>query len=136
MFRIFLGFLLSIFCLHAIADDDVTTTTTVDPDTNQTTITEVNPTTQETTTTIVTPTPAPKEVVNIPEGYTSCTTVPAGWQQSVWVPEHKVCQYTSTADKVYEGVGYVDGYWQCTKFKASDCITWNWVSGHWVNTID
>ncbi|HEX2549248.1 MAG TPA: hypothetical protein VHM20_05410 [Gammaproteobacteria bacterium] len=134
MFRIFIGLLLFLFCLNVSADD-VTTTTTVDPVTKETTITQVNPYTQETTTTIITPVPAPKETVVIPEGYTNCTKVAAGWSENIWVPEHTVCTYTNTGDKVYQGTRYIDAHWACTQFKSAEnaCTKWEWVPAQWTN---
>lgn len=133
MFRILMGLLLSLFCLNVNADE--VTTTTVNPTTQETTITKVNPVTQETTTTIITPVPAPQETVVIPEGYNRCSTVPAGWIQNVWVPEHTVCTYTNTTDTTYQGTRYIEPHWTCTRFRASEqaCTKWEWVPGQWAN---
>jgi hypothetical protein len=113
------------------------TTTTVNTDTNQTTVTQVNPVTQETTTTVInTPTPSPQEATVIPQGYSNCFTVAAGWYKNVWVPEHRVCQYTQASGA--SGVAWVDGHWVCTKYKASEgaCIKWEWKAGRWVKQLE
>lgn len=115
-----------------------TTTTTVNPSTNQTTVTKTNPTTGQSTTTVIsTPAPAPKETVAIPQGYSNCFMVSAGWDNNVWVPEHKVCQYNSTDNTSYQGVAWVDGHWNCTAYDttAGACTNWDWVTGHWVKTF-
>jgi hypothetical protein len=134
MIRIFIGFVLFLFCLNVSADE-VTTTTSVNPVTNETTITQVNPNTQETTTTIVTPTPAPKETVEIPQGFTSCTKIPAAWDQNIWVPEHTVCTYSNTSTTTYQGTRYEEPHWTCTQFVSSEnaCTKWEWVSGQWIH---
>lgn len=115
-----------------------TTTTTVNPNTQQTTVTKTNPNTQETTTTIYTQVPAPQEVVPVPQGYTNCFTVAAGWFNNVWVPQHNVCQYDPNSPAKHEGVAWVEGHWACTKYKASEgaCTKWEWKSGHWVKTFE
>jgi len=111
------------------------TTTTVNTDTDQTTVTQVNPVTKETTTTIInTPVPSPQEKIVTPSGYSNCFTVAAGWFKDVWVPEHRVCQYTTTSN----GVAWIDGHWICTQYKASEgaCTKWEWKAGHWVNQFE
>ena len=112
------------------------TTTTSNPDTQETIVTKTNPNTQESTTTIYTSAPAPKEVVPAPQGYTNCFTVAAGWFNSVWVPQHNVCQYDSSST-THEGVAWVEGHWACTKYKVSlgACTKWEWKSGHWVKAF-
>jgi hypothetical protein len=138
------GVLSTLMCFNAQADETSTTTvnpvtqesttTTVNTDTQQATITKTNPVTGESSTTIIqTPVPAPQEVVVVPSGYANCFMVSAGWYQDTWVPEHKVCQYTSG-----EGSAWVDGHWVCTKSKASEgvCTEWKWKAGHWVKTFD
>lgn len=113
------------------------TSTTVNPVTNQTTVTQTNTDTGASTTTITTPAPAPQEVVSVPEGYSNCFMVAAGWSNQVWVPEHKVCQYVSSGSNTYQGAAWVDGYWHCNKYdmNAAACTNWDWVKGHWVNTF-
>ena len=113
------------------------TTTTVNPNTQETTVTKTNPNTQETTTTIYTPAPAPQEVVPVPQGYTNCFTVAAGWFNSVWVPQHNVCQYDSNTSSAHAGVAWVEGHWACTKYPASagTCTKWEWKAGHWVKSF-
>lgn len=81
--------------------------------------------------TIVTNTPTPKEVVATPAGYASCYKVEAGWYNQIWVPEHQVCKYTSSA----EGVAWVEGYWACTQYTGVNCTNWDWKPGHWVKTL-
>jgi len=140
---LFTGILSFIFCVNIQADETSTTTvdpttqesttTTVNTDTQQATITKTNPNTGETTTVIQTPVPAPQDVMTAPTGYVNCFRVSAGWYQDVWVPEHKVCQYTSG-----QGVAWVDGHWICTKYVASEgsCTKWEWKKGHWVNSFE
>jgi hypothetical protein len=142
---VFLAGLLSCSFVTAKADEtsstvvnpatQESTTTTVNTDTNQTTVTKVNPVTQETTTTIITPAPSPQETTVIPQGYSNCFTVSAGWFQNVWVPEHRVCQYSTTNAS---GVAWVDGHWVCTKYKSSEgtCTKWEWKAGHWVKQFE
>lgn len=82
---------------------------------------------------IVTPAPEPKEVVVVPEGYTNCFTVAAGWYNNEWIPEHQVCQYANAA----EGVAWVQGYWACNKYNENhDCTNWLWKPGRWVKTFE
>jgi hypothetical protein len=94
--------------------------------------------------TIVTTVPAPKESIVIPEGYTGCFTVPAGWSKdNVWVAERKVCQYggsATTTNTAVQGEAWVDSYWACTKYKTttanqSECTSWEWRPGHWIKTF-
>lgn len=118
-------------------DTQESTTTTVNPVTQETTITKINPDTQETTTTIITPVPEPKEMIPAPQGYASCFKVPSGWYKDIWVPEHTVCQYDTDTQNQYQGSGWVEGHWACTKYKASEgaCTKWEWKPGHWVKTF-
>lgn len=114
-----------------------TTTTTVNTDTNQTTVTQTNPITQESTTTIInTPAPSPQETTVIPQGYSNCFTVAAGWYKNIWVPEHRVCQYSTTTNA--NGVAWIDGHWVCTMYKASEgaCTKWEWKAGRWVKQLE
>jgi hypothetical protein len=113
-----------------------TTTTTVNPVSNQTTVTKTDADTGVSTTTVITtPAPAPQEVVAIPSGYSNCFMVAAGWSNNIWVPEHKVCQYTASGTS--QGSAWVDGYWNCSQYSASEgaCTKWDWVKGHWVSTF-
>lgn len=111
-----------------------TTTATVNPDTQQTTITQTNPTTQTTTTTIVTPVPAPKVVMQPPQGFVSCFTIAAGWFNNVWIPAHDVCQY-DTSKGTFAGSTWVTGHWRCMQYKATEgvCTDWRWSEGRWVS---
>lgn len=117
-------------------DTQESTTTTVNPNTQETTVTKTNPYTQESTTTITTPVPAPQETVPIPQGYSNCFNVAAGWFNNTWIPEHTVCQYDARTQNV-QGQAWVDGHWMCTQYTASagECTKWNWKSGHWVKTF-
>lgn len=110
----FIIFLLTVICGFSL---------TAQAETTQTTVTTV---TKE----IITPAPAPKEVVEIPVGYTSCTMIGAGFVNNVWYPERKVCSYTQST----EGSTWVQGYWSCKVYTGSDCSNWEWVPGHWVKT--
>jgi hypothetical protein len=117
MWRIYFTFLLCffalLFSLQVWAQPEETTTTTTER-------------------IIVTPAPAPKEVVVVPSGYTSCFSVPAGWYKGVWVPAHQVCRYTSSS----EGEAWIEGYWSCDKYnETNDCTNWSWVAGHWEKTL-
>lgn len=110
------------------------TTTSVNPNTQETTITKTNPNTQVTTTTVIkTPVPSPQEVVPTPEGYSNCFKVAAGWFQNSWIPEHTVCQYNTNP----QGSAWVEGHWTCTKYTTAEgaCTKWEWNPGHWVKTF-
>ena len=85
---------------------------------------------------IVTPVPAPKETIVIPQGYTNCFTVAAGWYNNIWVPEHRVCQYAATTDATYEGTTWIEGYWACNVYKNQECTNWEWKPGRWVKTLE
>lgn len=92
------------------------------------------------TITIVTPVPAPKETVVIPQGYTSCFTVSAGWYKGVWYPEHRVCQYNPDQTTSAQGDAWVEGHWACVKYSTEEqikgqCTNWEWRSGYWVKTL-
>jgi hypothetical protein len=111
------------------------TTTTVDTNTDQTTVTKTNPYTGDTTTTVITtPAPAPQEAVAVPEGYANCFMVSAGWYEGKWIAEHKVCQYSQNNA---QGVAWIDGHWVCAEYTAAEgaCTKWEWSKGHWVNTF-
>lgn len=104
---------------NALAQEETTTSTIV---TSPTTGREV----------IVTTVPSPKEVIVTPEGYTNCFTVAAGWNNDLWVPAHKVCQYKQST----QGVAWVEGYWACNKYIGTTCSNWEWVPGRWVKTLE
>ena len=95
-------------------------------------------TTTTTTTVITTAVPAPKETVAEPEGYLSCTTVAAGWQDKTWPPEYKVCRYDTKSTAV-QGEAWVAGHWECSQYTMvadqSECTNWDWAAGHWVKTF-
>lgn len=94
-------------------------------------------TTTTTTTIITTDAPAPKETVAAPEGYSSCTTVAAGWRNTVWHPEYKVCRY-DTKNTTVEGEAWIAGHWECSQYtvgaESSECSNWDWAAGRWVKT--
>lgn len=94
-------------------------------------------TTTTTTTVITTAVPAPKESVAEPEGYVSCTSVPAAWKENVWHPEYKVCRYDKSNAAV-EGEAWVAGHWECSQHTVSasggECTHWDWKAGRWVTT--
>lgn len=92
--------------------------------------------TQAQTFIITTPVPVAKEVIVVPQGYTKCFMTRAGWRYGEWVPSHRVCQYTSSPKRVYQGTAWVDGHWACTRHKRGICSRWKWKSGHWVKTMD
>lgn len=83
---------------------------------------------------IITEVPAPKIIVDAPVNYVSCSTVPAGWHGTVWIPAHKICQYSNAP----EGVAWIEGYWMCTKYKldSGECTGWDWKDAHWVKVMD
>ena len=90
--------------------------------------------------TIVTPVPAPKEVVQVPQGYLGCFNVAAGWYKGVWYPEHRVCQYDPDKVQSAQGDAWVDGHWACVKYSTAEqlkgeCTNWDWRAGHWVKTL-
>ena len=95
-------------------------------------------TTTTTTTVITTAVPEPKDTAPEPEGYISCSTVAAGWQDKIWHPEYKVCQYDTEATAV-EGEAWVSGHWECTEYTVgadqSECTGWTWSEGRWVKTF-
>lgn len=97
--------------------------------------TTINPATNESTTTIVTPVPAPQDTVATPQGSTNCFTVAAGWYKNEWVSQHTVCQYEANRT---EGLAWVAGHWSCTKYKVSvgACTRWEWKTGRWVKTLE
>lgn len=113
-----------------------------DPETT-TVITTPATATTPATTTVVTPSgsittavPEAKEVVVIPPNYKSCYTVDAGWYQEpgknyVWVPAHKVCQYTASPTTASDQSTWVDSYWSCSQYTGGTCTNWTWVPGHW-----
>ena len=84
--------------------------------------------------TIITPAPQPQDAtITAPSGYSNCFMVAAGWFNNLWVPEHEVCQYTSSA----EGVAWVQGYWACDKYnEANNCTNWVWKAGRWVKSLE
>lgn len=95
-------------------------------------------TTTTTTTVITTAVPAPKETVAEPEGYASCTTVAAGWDDKTWHDEYQVCRYETKSDTV-KGEAWIAGHWQCSEYtvdsQQSECTAWDWNAGHWVETF-
>lgn len=76
---------------------------------------------------IVTPVPAPKQVIEAPQGYVNCVTVEAAWVGDSWIPEHQMCTYKN----VSQGTTWVGSYWSCTKYTDGNCTNWEWVPGHW-----
>ncbi len=91
---------------------------------------------QEENTTIVTPVPAPKEEVVVPQGYSSCFNVEAGWYKGVWYPQHRVCQYDPDKVQAAQGDAWVASYWACTKYSTGgQCTNWDWKPGHWVKAL-
>lgn len=116
------------FSMAVRADENVTTTTSMQtqPDGSVTKVVE-------TRRTVVTPVPTAKEVVATPEGFVQCFTVAAGWFNDLWVPAHRVCQYSNSA----QGVAWVEGYWGCNKATAEGvCTNWEWKPGHWQKTFE
>ncbi len=95
-------------------------------------------TTTTTTTVITTAVPAPKETVAEPEGYVSCMTVAAGWEDKTWHEEYQVCQYDTKSETV-QGEAWVAGHRQCSQYTVdaaqSECTAWDWKEGHWVATL-
>jgi len=108
------------------AQEITSTTTTSDPVTGTTTVIEKK--------TIITAAPTPKVVVNQPVNFVNCFNVSAGWFNNVWADTHKVCQYANSS----EGAAWVQGYWQCTDYKADsgECTKWDWKDAHWVKTYE
>lgn len=94
--------------------------------------------TTTTTTVITTAVPAPKETVAEPEGYVSCMTVEAGWQDKTWHEAYQVCRYDAQSETV-QGEAWVAGHWQCSEYTvdsaSSECTAWDWKKGHWVETF-
>jgi hypothetical protein len=90
-------------------------------------------TTVKTTHTIVTPAPAPQEVVSIPAGSSNCFTVQPGWYNNIWVHEHRICQYKHAEENKRV---WVSSYWECSNYTMDGtCNNWDWVKGHWADTI-
>lgn len=91
-----------------------------------------------TTTVITTAVPAPKEIIPEPEGYVSCATVAAGWDNNIWHDAYQVCRY-DTKNATIQGEAWVAGHWQCSEYtKAADqseCTSWDWKEGRWVATL-
>jgi hypothetical protein len=86
---------------------------------------------------IVTAPPPPQEATGLPMGYTHCVTVAAAWQQGVWHPEHRVCQYGPKKTQAAQGNAFVEGYWACARYqpitrKRSECSNWSWTPGYWI----
>lgn len=80
-----------------------------------------------------TPVPTPKEANLPPPGSVECLQIRAGWFNSIWIPEHRVCKYNQSS----QGVAWIEGYWACTQYKALGntngvCSNWDWKPGHWV----
>lgn len=123
-----IAFIAAIPAAHVYAQQATETTETTTTSTVQTTNGPVTVEKRIITTTV----PAAKETVETPVGYASCDTVPAGWENNVWIAEHRVCKYSSST----EGAAWIEGYWSCTKYtiETGTCTSWNWVSAHWVKT--
>jgi hypothetical protein len=85
--------------------------------------------TTTTTTVITTAVPAPKEIITEPEGYVSCTTVAAGWDNNIWHDAYQVCRY-DTKSATIQGEAWVAGHWQCSEYTMaadqSECTSWEW----------
>jgi len=98
----------------------------------------VEESTTTTTTVIKTAVPAPKETVAEPDGYVSCMTVAAGWDDKIWHDKHQVCRY-DTKSATVKGEAWVAGHWQCAEYTVdagqSECTGWDWKEGHWVETF-
>jgi ribosome modulation factor len=73
--------------------------------------------------------PPPREVVIIPKGHTSCTIIPAGIYNGMYVNEHKICHYSHNSQKST----WVSGHWQCTNYRPlrAICVSWAWIPSHW-----
>lgn len=95
-------------------------------------------TTTTTTTVITTAVPAPRDTIAEPEGYASCTTVPAGWDDKTWHQEYQVCRYDTT-NATIQGEAWIAGHWLCSEYTVdaaqSECTGWDWKAGHWVATL-
>ena len=110
MFVSFLGTVILLFGANSFAEDVTTTTTSTTSADGTTTVVKKTITT-----------PAPK--------YVSCTTVPAHWEDNVWVDVQSVCKYEGRT----EGAEWVQAYWACTAFTdAGDCTTWENKPGYWI----
>ncbi len=83
--------------------------------------------------TIITPVPVAKETIATPEGSVVCVTVDASWTGNVWIPTHRVCQYSNQPS----GVAWVEGYWSCTEYTVAtgECTKWAWNAGHWEQNL-
>lgn len=123
-FRFIFFILISLFAFNAFAQTEQVTTTTTTTSADGKVIERRE---------IVTTTPAPKEVLPIPTGFVSCFIVKAGWYQDVWIADHNVCTYSNSPN----GMVWVEGYWACNKYDATEgkCTNWDWKSAHWEKTV-
>ncbi|MBA3662193.1 MAG: hypothetical protein H0W64_10715 [Gammaproteobacteria bacterium] len=82
---------------------------------------------------IITLAPPAKEIVEAPSGFMHCFTVKEGWNQTLWVPEHRVCQYENSS----QGVAWIQGYWNCSQHRidSNECTGWEWKPPHWEPTF-
>lgn len=120
--------LLLILSSNTFAQDQATTTETTTTSTTETANGPVTVQKHVITTTV----PTAKEVIETPAGFVSCDTIPAGWQDTIWVPAHRVCKYENSN----LGVAWIEGYWSCVKYKidTGECTNWKWIDAHWVKT--
>lgn len=112
------------FNVQAAQEEVTTTTTTPNAAGGTTTVVERH--------VITTEAPQPKIVVPAPVNFVNCFSVNAGWFNNIWIDKHQVCQYSNSS----EGVAWVQGYWQCSKYKSDEgvCTSWDWKDAHWVKT--
>jgi hypothetical protein len=101
-----------LFSTNSFAEQVTTTTSTTTAADGTTTVVKKTITT-----------PAPKSV--------NCTTVPAHWDDAVWVDVQTVCKYEGRS----EGAEWVQDYWACTAFTDSgDCTKWESMPGYWIKS--
>lgn len=131
-------------CGSVRAEGDVTTqvvtpvVTTPQGQSQETVTTTTSPSgaTVEKRVVVTTTPPAAKEIIETPKGQVSCFQVAAGWNQDIWVPEHRVCQYPNQASSTQTGVAWVESYWACNQYTDTTCTKWEWKPGHWVKTFE
>ncbi len=72
---------------------------------------------------VVSPLSMADGVVLVPARYVTCSVVEGRWFYSTWVPEHRVCYYRGSHDKV---VWVAGAYYTCTHhaIKAGKCPVW------------
>jgi hypothetical protein len=81
---------------------------------------------------VLTSPPPPQESILPPKGYTTCVTIPAGfYNNTIWVSEHRVCEYRNLPDRVV----WISEQWRCVKYRPKQgiCEGWEWMPSRWSN---